>query len=308
MLGLCFLSANSQVEETFFDHNWRETTPDKGRFFRHSRHSDSGWVVQDYYLPKKSLQMKGLYLDSAKKIMNGYFYFFYPNGQLSSAGVSKDGKKQGTWLSFHPNGFMSDSTVYDESGRPTGISLQWHSNGYVSDSTSYTGFGAVQVSWFDNGNVSSAGRVDTANHQIGKWQYFHRNGKLSASEVYDGGVPVSVNYFDEAGAPVADTSGRNRDPQFAGGVAGWLKYLGNHLYWPANYTLVNGDLAGVGVRFRVDEEGAVKDVFITVPFDEAFNDIVIRTIRNSPKWQPALSHNRRVAFQHRQIVNFQQQR
>ena len=58
----------------------------------------------------------------------------------------------------------------------------------------------------------------------------------------------------------------------------------------------------------IDEEGNVKDININTPFEDAFNNIVYKTIAASPKWIPAVSHNRKVAYHHKQTVAFGQRR
>lgn len=296
---------HTQKIEKFFDYSWKESTPGRARFFGILQPTDSGWVRKDYYLPKRTLQMKGLYKDSACNIKHGYFTFVHPNGVPESMGLYNDNKKEGLWLSYYPNGFMKDSTVYDY-GEITGISIHWHNNGYVSDSTSYTANGAVKVSWFDNGSVSSAGRLDLFNRYTGKWKFFHHNSNISAEELYDNGRLVDKRYFTEDGTPMADTTDRTRPAEFTGGVSAWLKYMEKHLYWPNNYHLENGNQAELGVQFSIDENGVVKNIHLFAPFEAVFNDIVIRTLQGSPKWLPSISHNRKVSYEHKQTVNFTQ--
>jgi antitoxin component YwqK of YwqJK toxin-antitoxin module len=300
------IGAQAQSAFTFYDYNWKECSASEARFASAVTKTDSGWLRKDYYLPKRNLQMQGLYKDSTTRVKNGSFYFFHSNGKLESKGVYRNNKKEGTWLRFHPNGAMSDSTVFDN-GHMTGISIQWHNNSYESDSTNYDSDPVVHVSWHNDGSVSEAGRLDAAGNQIGKWRYYHRNGQVSADEFYQDGKLISVKYFAEDGSPVNDTSNKNHSAIFPGGVDAWLKFLGNKLYWPTQYQLVNGDLAAIGVQFTIDENGDVQDVFIFTPFEEAFNDIVIRAIKQSPKWKPAVWHNRRVPIVHRQTVNFKQE-
>jgi antitoxin component YwqK of YwqJK toxin-antitoxin module len=298
----------AQKKEKFYDYQSRECGPDRARFYATIEQKDSGWVRYDYYLPSGNLQMKGLYKDSACKVKNGLFYYFYPDKKLESFGKYTDNKKDSTWLSYHTNGRMKDSTEYDY-GEKTGTSLSWHSNGYISDSVVYKSSGtAIAVSWFDDGTVSSAGRLNLIGLNNGRWQYFHRNGKLSADETYDNGRLVKRTYFSELGVPFLDTTDKSHPASFPGGIGAWSKYLGKNLYWPANYRIVNGDKVEINAQFTIDEYGNIKDIYITIPFEAPFNDIVMKTIKGSPKWEPALSHNRKVAYRHIQTVIFTQVR
>jgi len=201
---------------------------------------------------------------------------------------------------------MQDSTLFEED-QPKGISLRWHANGSMSDSSFYLEDGSsVKVSWFENGTVSSAGRLNAEKQLHGKWQYFHTNGHLSAAETYNNGILVDRQYYTEEGKALADTTDKTSPPVFKGDIPGWLKYLEKNLYFPANYKIVNGDKAVVVVSFTIDENGKVTDTYLPTPFHPVFNDIVLRVIKTSPNWQPAINHNRRVPFTHRQVVGFKQ--
>jgi TonB family protein len=307
LLSLFFSAGiEAQIIEKYFDFQWKECPANEARFYAMIQHTDSGWVRHDYFLREKKLQMKGKYADSSCKISEGYFYFFHANGVLQSAGRYVNNKKQGLWIGFHSNKAMSDSTVY-ENGEKTGTSLQWYNNGYMSDSTVLKDDGSsVSVSWFDDGSVSSAGRYNFQNKYHGKWQFFHLNGKLSAVEVYDNGKLVDRKYFSEDGSPMADTTDKTKAAEFTGGIKKWMQYLNKNLYFPPNYQFVNGDKAGVVVSFTIDESGKVTDVDIATPFHPAFDDIALRVFKSSPKWIPAMDHNRKVKYHHRQAVGFNQ--
>ena len=309
LFPICFVTGlHAQKIEKYFDFRWKECPANEARFYALIEHTDSGWVRHDYFLREKKLQMKGKYEDSACKISDGYFYFFHANGVLQSTGRYVKNKKDGLWIGFHPNQAMSDSTVYDN-GEKTGTSLQWYNNGYISDSTVIREDGSsIAVSWFDDGSVSSAGRLNMLNKYHGKWQFFHLNGKLSAEEIYENGKLVDRKYFSEDGTRMTDTTDKTVSAIFPGGIKNWMKYLEKNLYFPDNYKIVNGDKAFVGMSFTIDENGKVTDVNVDTPFHPAFDEIALRVIKSSAKWIPAMDHNRRVKFHHRQAVGFSQVR
>jgi hypothetical protein len=198
-----------------------------------------------------------------------------------------------------------DST-FDTNGKPSGISKGWHANGYPSDSVSYRPDGvSVHVSWFDNGNPSSAGyKINDSLH--GKWTFFHKNGNPSAIEKYDHGKLISRQYFDEQGKEMTDTSNHDHQAAFTGGQKAWLKYMLSKLYFPDQYKILNADKAVVVVDATIDEDGNITEPEISSPFYPAFNQIALKMMKGSPKWEPAVSHNRRVKFHIRQPVTFAQ--
>lgn len=295
----------AQKIEKYYDYNWKETVPEKARFFSLLEKTDSGWHCRDYFIHERSLQMDGFYEDADEKIKNGNFHFFHPNGNLMQTGKYVHGKKEGVWLSYHQNGMMSDSAYYS-AGNPVGVKLGWYNNGYPSDSSFWNSDGTgIEIRWFDDGTPSSAGRFTEWKNPNGKWQFFHRNGKLSSLETYNNGLLLKKEYYDENGNP-ADTNNIDRSAVFPGGISAWSKYLGKHLYFPDQYKFVNGDEAVVVVSAAIDEKGMITDVEVTTPFHKDFDRIALDVVKKSPKWIPAVQHNRHVKYRFRQAVTFHQ--
>jgi hypothetical protein len=214
------------------------------------------------------------------------------------------GKKQGLWLRFYPDGKAADSTVYDNDN-PVGVSMGWHHNGYSSDSAMHLPDGSgVTVSWFDNGNPSSAGMLSAGSRQNGRWKYYHKNGKPSSIELYDNGKFVDREYFDESGKPMSNLVTTDRPATFPGGMAAWGKYLGEHLKFPAHAALANSDQAVVVITCTVNEGGKMENVYVSTPFYPEFETNALGVIRHSPRWIPAMNHNRKVKAVLRQPIVF----
>jgi len=307
LLVTIFSKVNSQTVEKFFDYRWKSCEANEARFYCTITKTDSGYNRRDYFIVEKSLQMIGKYTDLHCKVPNGHFKYFHSNGFLESEGVYINGKKNGIWLSFHNNGMISDSTMYDH-GNISGTSLSWHPNGYISDSTIYNEDGSgIQVTWFENGAPSTAGLYSAGRKQSGKWKYFHSNGAISSIEIYDNGTLTDKTYYDETGKMETDTSSKDRDAIFPGGNSAWLDYLFKNAYFPDQYKIANADKAVVVVSFAVNENGKVVDVFVSTPFYPEFDTIAKNAVLRSPKWKPAIKHNRKVKFWMRQPVTFSQE-
>ncbi|MBL0355668.1 MAG: energy transducer TonB [Chitinophagaceae bacterium] len=299
-LTLFYFTAQAQKIETYYDWQWKVCDIPYARFFSVVEKADTVWKRTDYYITELRLQMKGSYKDHDCKIKHGSFNYFHSNGNLSSAGLYLNNKKQGLWLSYHINGMMRDSTVYDAE-RPMGTGLGWHANGVMSDSNVYNPDGsAVKVDWFDNGQLSSAGRT-VNNKQQGKWQYFSSNGNLCARELFDTGKLVSRVYFNEDGSAISDTASRDRE---AVCKKNWQLYLQNNLYFPANLKIVNSDQATVVVNFTIDEDGKIKDAYVSSSFHFHIDQIALDVLKNGPGWIPAIDHNRKVKAYRRQPMTF----
>ena len=202
---------------------------------------------------------------------------------------------------------MSDSATYGK-GIVVGTRMSWHSNGYPSDSTAWESDGsAVKVSWFDNGNPSAAGRYAAGEKMHGTWKFFHSNGALSSEEVYNNGTVVSKQYYTDAGKLLADTTNVDMEADFPGGNKAWQKYLRKNLHFPTQWQFQNAGQAIVLVDWTVDEEGNIRDVRVTGSFHPDFDKIAVDAIQKSPRWNPAIDHNRKIKAFRRQPVTFAQQ-
>jgi TonB family protein len=302
---LSFL-AKAQKQTNYYNYAWKACEAGKASFVSIVEKKDSGYWRNDFYISTTTLQMQGLYKDSACKIRNGNFIYFYPNNNISSIGKFVNDEREGTWLLFYNNGIMQDSTNY-ENGTEVGISYGWHENGNIRDSIN-NDIGnnkSSEVYWFDDGVPSAAG-IKFYGKKVGKWQYFHKNGNSAAIEIYSQNVLLDKSYFDEKGKAIADTTSTDRDAMIKGGLQKWKKFLMGNLEFPANYKLVNTDVVTVVVAATIDEEGNVLDVHIDTPFNPVFDKEAVRVMKKSPKWLPKIEHNRRVKAYVRQPISFAQ--
>ena len=301
--------AHAQKIEKFYDYNWKPVQePSSARFFSLIQKEDSVWSREDYFIREGKLQMKGFYKDEDCKIEHGHFQYFHANGILQTRGSYVNGKKQGTWVGYHDNGIPSDSMTYNEQGWVMGMRLGWHDDGMMSDSSFIHPDGsAISIRWWKSGEPREAGYYSAGFHKHGKWQYWHRNGQLASLETFNHGKLVNKEYFDEQGIKQSDTTNRDRPASFPGGDKAWRKYLYKNLYFPDQYKITNSDQVVVVVRFAVNVDGSISDIVVTAPFHPNFDKIATEVIKRSPKWNPAISHNRKVIEYRSQPVTFSQQ-
>jgi TonB family protein len=307
LCSLAVLTARCQKTEKYFDYQWHETDAVHARFYSLIEKTDSGWHRRDYFIHSLTLQMEGLFEDSACKVREGVFRYYHPTRYLESVGAYRKGKKQGLWLTYNSDGTLYDSTVY-ETGNPIGIRMSWYHSGYMRDSGNYNPDGSgIHIGWFDNGQPSFAGRYAAGFKKYGKWQYFYKAGGISAAEVYDQqGRLLEKAFFDEQGKLQSDTTNDDRKEAFPGGPKAWAKYLSRTLYFPDQYKFSNGDEATVVVSATINEDGKVMDAEVVVPFYPAFDKIALDAVKRSPNWIPAMDHHRKVKGYIRQPVTFSQ--
>ncbi|MBK7307075.1 MAG: hypothetical protein IPI88_08525 [Chitinophagaceae bacterium] len=86
LLFFCLFTALNTTAQNkqYYDWEWKPCNPEDARFVSLTDKTDSGWLRRDFYLSTKKSQMKGLYKDSALKIKNGWFRYFYVNQVVSS--------------------------------------------------------------------------------------------------------------------------------------------------------------------------------------------------------------------------------
>ncbi len=296
---LCCLAASAahcQKTEKYFDYRWHESDASHARFYSLTEKTDSGWLRRNYFIHSLTLQMAGLYLDSACTIASGTFRFIHPTRFIQSKGVCRYGKKHGLWLSYYSDGMLADSTTYDN-GNPVGIRTGWYHNGFMRDSASFSRDGSgMESAWFDNGNPSSVGRFTAGYKKHGKWNYFYKAGGISATEIYDAqGHVIEKHYFDEKGTPLADTSSTDRPASFPGGQKAWADYLSGALYLPEQSIANSGDEATVVIMATIGVDGKVSDAEVEVPFYPDFDKIAVSALLHSPSWTPAMDHHRPVS-------------
>jgi len=308
LLFACVLKGQAQKVERYYDYAWKPTTDlGRARYFTLIEKKDSVWERHDYFFQERKLQMSGFYKDEENKIAHGLFHYFHPNGMLQGKGNFVNGKREGLWIDYHDNGMIMDSAVYSN-GNVLGIQMSWHPNGYPADSAIFNADGSgMEIAWFDDGTPSAAGYFAAGRKKQGKWQYFHKNGQPSSIEVYKAGELVSKQYFTEEGKMETDTTSKDRVASFPGGIGAWKKYLEKHLSFPSGYKISGADQAVVLISWTVDEEGNVKDARVTGPFHPEFDRIALNVIKKSPRWIPAIQHNRKVKYLMSQPVTFSQE-
>lgn len=305
VLWCCACGLRAQETIKYYDIDWKECPAGEACFISIVKPYQEFWERTDYFSGTRYVQMRGYYIDSNCQIPHGNFSWYYANRKIARQGQYSFGKKKDIWLGFHYNGVPSDSAWYQD-GEWQGQLLRWHTNGVMKDSIEKRGNGLeVSVSWFNNGNPSAAGFfLNDRPHKT--WRYFHINGNLAAEETYDNGEVVSKTYYTENGELQADTLPTEQDALFGKAPGDWKKYIEKKTYFPDNYRIVDGGKVVVSVSGVVNEDGEVEDAHVDVPVHPDFDRILLNTIKKSPKWRPAISHNRRVKHYFKQTLSFMQ--
>ena len=303
--GLIFstiLSAQ-KVEETY-DVNFKPTTSAL-RYYVITEKKDDLWYRVAYYFPENVIAMMGWYKDKNCNVAEGKITWFYPNKNLKSEISYRDGKEEGMALRFHENGMMSDSSVYSN-GHRKGVGLGWDQEGNQVDSSNFDGNGnGAVVRWYESGTVFYAGRIISDTIRVGRWTYYHTNGKTMAAEDYLNGKVVQCSCSDETGLQIDSTLCVEKEAHFPGKEAGWRNFLQKNLNpeIPIKNRAPEGTYTVI-VQFVVDKEGRISDIKPLTKNGFGMEEEVIRILRRSPKWIPALQFGRNVKAYRKQPITF----
>jgi len=96
------------------------------------------------------------------------------------------------------------------------------------------------------------------------------------------------------------------EAQFSGGDKAWLNFLVKNL--DGDIAVKNGAPAGnytVIIQFVVNKEGEVTDIRALTNHGYGMEQEVIRLLKKSPKWSPAIQDGRKVKAYRKQPVTFQ---
>ncbi len=265
---------------------------DMASFFSEYHISDTGVLHNQFFITNNKIFLSEKLTDTASRVRNGQCMFFYPNGQVMTAGSYLNNSKQGPWVSYYPNGYLKDSTFYNN-GSVSGVLMRWHANGAYADSINYNKGKFFKGSWFDNGNPNSFGYCQGSEDSlVGKWTFFHSNGQIAAKEEYDTlGKLLTAKYFDENGNVVDYIEPLSLKEQTENAIKTLDKYLDKHLSFPIG-RIKKDVLISLAVEFTIDEQGKMEDIFVLVPSKTEYNEAFINALKSFNKW-PSFSHKNR---------------
>lgn len=139
--------------------------------------------------------------------------------------------------------------------------------------------------------------------KTGSWTYYTREGILCAVETMNADTITSALDYDSTGArPVSRLAPYETDAGFPGGANGWTVYMKKsiaHKKMPEAFT--RGYVTGtIWIGFIINEQGHTTDIHVQRSVLPEVDNIICDIIRKSPRWTPAIQHNRRVKSYKRQ--------
>lgn len=99
----------------YFDDTWKETSRDSASYYRLVEKKELGYHVRDYYL-NGTLQMEGDYTSLEPEIQQGYFVWYFENGQKFVEGTYVRGQREGIWTFWYPDGLKKQEIKFLKDG------------------------------------------------------------------------------------------------------------------------------------------------------------------------------------------------
>ncbi|MBK0379841.1 energy transducer TonB [Mucilaginibacter segetis] len=94
-----------------------------------------------------------------------------------------------------------------------------------------------------------------------------------------------------------------KQPSFPGGDAGFYKYLGKAIRYPA-IARENNVQGRVILQFVVERDGSLTDIKVIRGIGSGCDEEAVRALKNSPRWSPGIQNGRPVRVQYSVPVSF----
>src|SRR5262245_2905159 len=123
---ICPLAAAAQQDSiTYYNGFWKKTAKDSAEYFRLWERKGNFFHAKDYYISGK-LQMEGDYSSQEPEIEEGYFIWYYENGQKFAEGNYVHGQRDGIWTFWFPDGLRKEEMLFHP-GKEEEYELRWQS-------------------------------------------------------------------------------------------------------------------------------------------------------------------------------------
>ncbi|HMJ48579.1 MAG TPA: energy transducer TonB [Ferruginibacter sp.] len=180
------------------------------------------------------------------------------------------------------NKLQSNATYADTLfAKPVGLLLRYYETGLKEDST-----------YYENGVMKDA-------------YHYYPGGKLWVHYTYNPKNKKEVTQgFDEKGEELEDFI-YQKEAEFPGGGKSWVEFLSEtmHSDVPVKKKAPVGKYQVIA-RFIVDKKGKVTDIVAETNHGYGMEEEVIRVLKKSPKWEPAIHLGKQVNAYRRQPITF----
>jgi antitoxin component YwqK of YwqJK toxin-antitoxin module len=124
-----------------------------------------------------------------------------PKTQKVEEGNYVNGRKEGTWTKFFPDGGVQLKGSYNNN-RPQGSYTRYYPNGQIAEQGDFqaNGYKGLLLRYHENGQLAYRANFNNQGQESGRVSYYHPNGKLALSyTVKNGQVQGQVARYNTSG-------------------------------------------------------------------------------------------------------------
>jgi TonB family protein len=291
---------------TLLDYRLKPVNGTHGYSYTEERWMDNGqWHARLFSFPEQKLLADYFYKDSTRQTKEGPYLRFHTNGRLEDSGRYENGQREGIYNSWYDDGNPASSYTFRKN-IPVDTCVDWYKEGTVKaiSITDSVGDGVAQVH-YPSGKLKEIGKLKAGLRQ-GNWLIKEESGMPMMEVFYEKDSVTAAICFDEKGIQTNAVCIYEKPAAFPGGLTGWRRFLETKLRYPeeAYRSYISGT---VKVRFQVAKDGTLSEYEIVSSPHPSLSSEVLRLMRLSPKWEPAIQYNKPVVYRHIQSVTFRLQ-
>jgi antitoxin component YwqK of YwqJK toxin-antitoxin module len=213
---------------------------------------------------------------------------------------------EGTFTSFHPNGDTAQAGTYAASNR-MGVWQKWDSLGHKTDSILYQADKAIfEAGWkYDKkGKLHYKSTVDSLADTY-QAVYYDDAQKINYQVDFKGQKGIMTTYGEKGITKDSLFTRKEQEAQFPGSDVSWRMYLEKNLDSEVPvYMKAPAGIYQVKVQFIVKEDGSLVDIKTLTNHGYGMEKEVMRIMKKSPLWIPAVQYGRKVKAYRLQPVTF----
>lgn len=149
-------------------------------------------------------------------------------------------------------------------------------------------------------NFTDSGQLDFVvsyeNYQPAEFTYYYKDGSKKSWLQLSGTNIKAQTGWDESGKEIKGFIVK-RDPQFKGGINGWLRYLEKNLNGmaPINAGMASGRYTAY-ITFNISKNGKISEIKAWSSSCKSCEEAAINVVSRSRDWQPAIFQNEPVDY------------
>lgn len=309
----------------FLDADWIQTSNrGEAKYYRGAWYhlSDSTWLVNDFFLDTRTIQMVGIYSQKIKpQNQIGEFRYYYSNGNLRAVYNFRRGVMNGTSTLYYENGNkeverkFADGKLTDtvrlfyENGAPREIrkiNTDFDAENYAESEKQYhliafwseygvqqiTNGNGIKIDYYPNGQKRQS--IEYSNgFPNGEWIQYNEKKKVISKMIFKNGKFISGQMYPKRRNDIF--ASLYRAPRFPGG----LKALDEFVNKNTGRCTDDIQSAEITVMISVTENGkASYEQVLSGEISNCQFEELEEMIRKMPDWTPAIRYGRYVESTH----------